>query len=620
MIIFKKSVSPVIAVILLLSITVVISVLTLDFSQDYFNDSQQQIDTSNLILSNLNNKEIYSTLNSTILQIDSPSINISAVVLDGTLCSGVFGFFNNSYITLNISSCSGNLSTLTPLLTIEKTDGSLLQFTLNINTGSSSILGTNKLSLLLFNLSSSKNASTVSASFLGANANDWLGWGSESAGDVNGDGYDDILAGSPDNDDGGSNRGKVYLILGNSSGFNLDMSVDNVSSASFYGEANEDFLGYSTSAAGDVNGDGYDDILIGSDRNDFGGNNAGKAYLIFGSSSGWSLNQQIDTVANSSFHGERGDDWLGSQVAGVGDVNGDGYDDMLIGSYSNDGGTYIGKGYLIFGQVNNWGLNQNISAVANSSFYGEKSSDFFSVISSEKEGDLNGDGFNDLLIGANGNDQAGDSAGKIYIVYGKSSGWVLNQNISSVANASFTGEQQDQSLWDLEILGDVNNDGYDDIHISAGRNDEGGNYSGQSYVVFGQSTPHGFDQNLSSADMSFQGQEENERLSSLIALRINRDNYLDFIIGGYRNDEGGIDSGKMYVVLGNPNRWIMDQNISEVHDYSFIGERSNDRFGTEIHVLGDINGDGYDDFATQSVRNDEGGSNAGQIYIMLSND
>jgi hypothetical protein len=114
--------------------------------------------------------------------------------------------------------------------------------------------------------SNNRNLSSVDASFIGEHARDLSGQSVMSAGDVNGDGYDDILIGAPDNNDSGSAAGQTYLILGKASGWAMDVNLSNAD-ASFIGEHAGDNSGLSVASGGDVNGDGYDDILIGTPGN-----------------------------------------------------------------------------------------------------------------------------------------------------------------------------------------------------------------------------------------------------------------------------------------------------------------------------------------------------------------
>ena len=140
------------------------------------------------------------------------------------------------------------------------------------------------------------------ASFLGEDINNLAGFSIAGAGDVNGDGYDDILIGAIYNKEGGLDAGQTYLIFGKTSEWSMDTNLSNVD-ASFWGEDAYDESGYSVAGAGDVNGDGYDDILIGAIWNDEGGYDAGQTYLILGKTTGWSMDSDLSN-ADASFWGE----------------------------------------------------------------------------------------------------------------------------------------------------------------------------------------------------------------------------------------------------------------------------------------------------------------------------
>ena len=125
------------------------------------------------------------------------------------------------------------------------------------------------------------NLSNADASFWGEDIGDSSGYSVTMAGDVNGDGYDDFLVGAYGDDDGGSNAGQTYLILGKASGWTMDTDLS-AADASFWGEDYHDESGFSVATAGDVNGDGSDDFLIGAYGDDDGGTGAGQTYLLLG--------------------------------------------------------------------------------------------------------------------------------------------------------------------------------------------------------------------------------------------------------------------------------------------------------------------------------------------------
>jgi hypothetical protein len=194
------------------------------------------------------------------------------------------------------------------------------------------------------------------------------------AGDVNADGRDDFLIGV---------SGRAYLILGKDSGWSGVINLS-TADASFYATDV-----YKLSAAGDVNHDDFDDILIGAD-------NAGMTYLVFGKSSGWAMNTYLPSAADASFHETNTGDHLGIAVASAGDVNNDGFDDILIGATYAD--QYAGKGYLVYGRQSGWATNVDIST-ADASFLGENNYDYAGFALSPA-GDLNKDGNDDFLISA----------------------------------------------------------------------------------------------------------------------------------------------------------------------------------------------------------------------------
>ncbi|MCK4641079.1 MAG: FG-GAP repeat protein, partial [Candidatus Marinimicrobia bacterium] len=144
--------------------------------------------------------------------------------------------------------------------------------------------------------------SNADASFIGEDAYDYSGQAVSGVGDVNGDGYDDVIIGARYDDDGGSNAGQTYLILGKASGLAMDTDLSDAD-ASFIGEDADDRSGCAVSGAGDVNGDGYDDFIIGAYGDEDGGNWAGQTYLILGKSSGWSMDTDL-SAADASFRGE----------------------------------------------------------------------------------------------------------------------------------------------------------------------------------------------------------------------------------------------------------------------------------------------------------------------------
>jgi N-acetylneuraminic acid mutarotase len=301
-----------------------------------------------------------------------------------------------------------------------------------------------------------------------------------------------------------SNFGKVYLILGRpEANWGTDFNLAEAD-ASFLGEATEDNLGRSTVGVGDVNGDGYDDFLIGSIWSDYAANNAGQNYLFLGRatmddpgydpSRPWWGNNFSVAQADASFTGEAAGDESGLRVAAAGDVNDDGLDDMLMQAALNDyAATEAGITYLVLGrQPADWGMHYSL-ANADASFVGENELDR-SGRRVSSAGDANQDGFDDFLIGAphdnEGNEYQGIIAGKTYLIYGRSAAdWGLHYPLS-LADVIYIGKPDiGVAGYDVAWLNDFNGDGIDDYLIGAygGRNSE--NVPGEAYVLLGSATP-----------------------------------------------------------------------------------------------------------------------------------
>ena len=327
--------------------------------------------------------------------------------------------------------------------------------------------------------------------------------------------------------------------------------------ASFWGEDAGDFSGYSVASAGDVNGDGLDDFLIGAYRDEEGGFDAGQTYLILGrANANWGMDCNLSN-ADASFWGEDSEDYSGYSVASAGDVNGDGYDDFLIGAYCNrDAGYEAGQTYLILGRAAvNWGMDFDLSN-ADASFWGEDSTDYsgYSVASA---GDVNGDGRDDFLIGAYGDSEGGFDAGQTYLILGRAAAdWGMDFDLSN-ADASFWGEDaSDASGYSVASAGDVNGDGLGDFLIGAYGDDDGGAYAGQTYLILGRAAADwGRDFDLSKADASFWGEDADDRSGRSVASAgdVNGDGIDDFLIGAYDDEEGGGSyAGQTYLLLGSP--------------------------------------------------------------------
>jgi hypothetical protein len=237
-----------------------------------------------------------------------------------------------------------------------------------------------------------------------------------SLGDMNGDGYGDFAINSPASHYGAEDAGAVFVVSGADliTNSNYDLIFD---SLMIYGEEQNSESSHSIANAGDVDGDGIDDLLIGGPNLN---EQRGGAYLILGSTIVSKIsNGEIEmslTQYDFSFSGENIGDGAGYSVSGVGDMNNDGLDDFAISSpFASDGASSRGMVYVIFGE--NLTTSEIPLGLATISYMGESADDRLGISLSGPI-DINNDGFSDILVGALRNGEAHLSAGKGYISLG----------------------------------------------------------------------------------------------------------------------------------------------------------------------------------------------------------
>ena len=400
------------------------------------------------------------------------------------------------------------------------------------------------------------------------------------AGDVNGDGYSDVIIGAPFHD----LKGRAYVFHGSASGLE--------SEPAWYVQGTHDYadFGYSVSTAGDVNADGYDDVIVGIPYYGPEYDHGGKARLYLGSATGLESSPTWEAV------GGQDDEGFGCSVAMAGDVNDDGYGDVIVGadqwdasSYGGEGRAYIFRGGPTgLGSVPTW-IGQGAHRYAH---FG---------CSVGTAGDVNGDGFGDVIVGAQGYESGHETEGAAYVFLGSAGG------VGSTPVWSAEGNNDWAAFGTcVATAGDVNGDGYSDVLVGAPYHTEDQEAEGRAYVYLGsaagpQAAPVWFvDGNQ---DWSWFG------MSVATAGDVDGDGFSDVLVGAAYHHAGLTEQGRAYLYLGSAAgpgsdpAWQVD------------GEDERNQFGISVATAGDVDGDGHSDVIVGAYLYDGNDGTEGRAYL-----
>jgi len=406
------------------------------------------------------------------------------------------------------------------------------------------------------------------------------------AGDVNGDGYADVIVGAPHYSNGESDEGGAWLYLGSASGLNASWANKD--------EGNQAgaWFGQSVASAGDVNGDGYADIIVGAPFRTNGETEEGQAYVWYGAPPP----QNISSIRDWDSEGNRVEAWYGWSVATAGDVNADGYSDIIIGAPGVLDAA--GRVYAYYGgpgsleETATWIKPSNLAGA----YYG------WSVASA---GDVNGDGYADIIVGAPYWQTSGEMRGGAWVYYGSAGG------THSSPDWHILGSHQGaQYGYAVGTAGDVNGDGYDDVIVGAPGWHNPETDEGAAFVYAGSAS------GLSETAPPLWSKASNQTGAKFgtsvgTAGDVNGDGYADIIVGAPSWQSGGEERGGVWLYYGSAG------GTHSVPDWYKVGDQDEAQYGYAVGTAGDVNGDGYSDVIVGAPFWEDDVGNEGRAWVYL---
>ena len=532
--------------------------------------------------------------------------------------------------TLSVKFAPASTGSKSATLSIGSNDADENPYVINL-TGMGSGSGSGPLSFApAFDLSSLNG--TKGFRINGAAANDQAGWSVGGSRDLNGDGIDDLLLGSPV---AGVGAGAATVLFGKTTAFAATVGLGSLGGGGTIvtGPGANDGLGIAVRAAGDINGDQVNDFIVGASdatQNDLFF--SGAAYVVFGRSGGFASAPDLAMLNGSDgfrLDGLAGGDRTGISVDGIGDLNGDGVDDLAVGAPEAGPDMKFGAGkvYVVFGRKSAFGPTVDLGALDGSNGFVipglAESDNLGSAVAGV--GDLNGDGRDDLAVGANRR-AAFDNfeAGTAYVVFGRNGGVSALLDLAALDGSNgfrLEGEGASHVLGgSLDGAGDVNGDGIDDLIVGApGAAPDQNDNAGSAYVVFGRSGAFGASIDLPALDgmtgFRIDGEFGFDNLGQSVGAAgdIKRDGIDDVIVGAPFSSS----TGRAYVVFGAKQGLPATLNVSLLdgaNGFQLNGVDADEAAGIFVGGGFDLNKDGAHDLV---IGANNANSSTGRAYVVF---
>lgn len=396
---------------------------------------------------------------------------------------------------------------------------------------------------------------TANTKIIGALAGDETGRGVSELSDLDGDGLPELLVGAQMNGAGGAKAGAASLLFSggalSTGAASLSVTTADLTLLGAHGER----AAWTVSGVNDIDGDGADELLISAHGKSDAGDSAGGAYLVYSAVARSRRGEVQLAEAAVSILGEREHDLAGYATAPLRDVDGDGRGDVLIGARDQDSnGDQSGAAYLLrsSGALATGGSPLPL-ADADLKLIGEHAGDGAGRRLSSA-GDVDGDGLDDLLIGAPYSSVFAEHAGAAYVVL-SSGALAQNTDVLNLSDSDviLRGEAAlDEAGWAVGGPGDLDGDALDDVMVSAWSNDRGADSAGAVYVLYadGALARRG-ESNLAEADLILVGAGERDCASeSMTGGNLNGDGLSDLLIGVSAHDAPETAAGATYILLG----------------------------------------------------------------------